>query len=191
MARTSQPAGQAPADVTDQAAAAAMAATDPPQDEWAALPAAVPMPAKKAAPPVRPNVLETVPDPIRERLEQSLALSCKAKAKAAASSAKRPRIDYDWQLQPVSDVDQGKRFIGHCAKYAKYRPTNTTIPHRQDGTPDGQITVRTGDPLFFIATDKGYDVAPDAKAEGAFLAVRFSARPFENRNDTARLPGSA
>jgi hypothetical protein len=65
------------------------------------------------------------------------------------------------------------------------------IPHAGSDSPRGQITVRVGLPVWFINGDDGIPVATAEGVEGAYLGVRFSARPREQRDGGTRLPGTA
>lgn len=158
---------------------------------WAELAPAVAMPTKAAFTGISVNVLESVPEPIRQRAEASLVINTERVKRTAGSSAKRPRIDYHWDLQPVPTTDLGGEFVKLLGKYAKYRPAGKDVPHAGSTSPQGQVTARCGDPGYYRAHGDAEYVACDAAAEGAFLAVRYSVRPLEQRATTARLPGTA
>lgn len=159
-------------------------------DEWAELPAPVAMANKQGPSSITANVLETVPDVIRQRAEASLAINTERVAKVQGSTAKRKRIDYHWDLQPVKDQAQGERFSQAITKYAKYRPSEGTIPHAATTSPRGQVTARCGNPGYFKQVAEGEYEACAATAEGAIMGIRYSVRPFEQRSDTRKLPGS-
>lgn len=172
-------------------AAAAANAEATAKSEWDELPEPVAMPNKQSTGDIKVNVLETVPEPIRVRAEASLAINVKRVAAKASSTAKRARIDYHWDVQPIKDAEQGARFGKLITKYAKYRPSDKDIPHMADGAPKGQVTARTGDPGYFVKGADGVPVAAAQGDEGAFYGMRYSVRPFEQRGDSARLPGTA
>lgn len=159
--------------------------------DWSALTAPVVMPNKQSPAGITVNVLESVPAPIRERAEASLTINVERVKAQANSKAKRPRIDYHWQLQPVPDTATGEQFAKLLGKYAKYRPSEGDIPHAGPTSPKGQVTARTGNVGSFRKTADDTYEACDATAEGAFLGLRFSVRPFEQRSDTRRAPGTA
>lgn len=163
----------------------------PPAMDWSAMTAPVAMPTKQAFPGVRANVLKTVPEPIRQRAEQSLTVNTERVAKRATSTAKRARVNYHWDLQAVTSIDMGAAFIKLVTRYAKYRPAGATIPHAGPNSPPGQVTVRCGDPSYYRKTEADSYAMCDKGDEGAFIAVRYSVRPFEKRRDAARAPGTA
>lgn len=174
-----------------QAEAAAAQAT-PAAFDWGTLDAPHAMATKQSTPgTIKVKVLETVPEPIRQRAEQSLTINTERVKAVANSTAKRPRIDYHWDLQPVPNTETGDKFIKLITKYAKYRPADQEIPHAGPASPKGQVTARCGNVGHYRKlNDAGEYVACDEKAEGAFMGVRYSVRPAEQRT-TKRLPGSA
>lgn len=149
------------------------------------------MPTKVTITGIKANVLETVPDAIRLRAEQSLTVNAERVKAAANSTAKRSRIDYHWQLQAVPDSATGEQFVKLITKYARYRPADRDIPHAGATSPKGQVTARCGQVHHYRETDGGEFVFCDATADGAFWAVRYSVRPFEQRSASGRLPGTA
>jgi len=158
--------------------------------DWSALDEPIVMPTKATPTPVVANVLETVPEQIRQRAEASLVHNTAAKAKKAESTAKRPRILYRWDFQPVKDDKMAAAFDRLLAKYAKYRPNIEGIPHAHKDSPQGQVTARTGAPGFFVRTDDGEFAPCKADTPNAIYGLRYSVRPFEQHKDTARLPGT-
>lgn len=182
------PADGAQADAAQEDGAQADAT---PVDEWDALPEPKVMENKTVATGSRANVLVTIPAPIRKRAEQSLTENSKRKAAAAASNATRLRVDYHWQIQPVTSIEQGKRFADALTKYAKYRPENLPIEFIGPDSPLGQITARCGDVSWYFTHEDGETTTSDASTQGAYLGVRYSVRPFEARNTAARVPGAS
>lgn len=170
-----------------EAAEAARAA----EDSWASLPEPVTMSTKSTFSGITVNVLETVPAPIRVRAEASLTINAERVKAKAKSEAKRARVDYHWSLQRVNDKEQGEQFVKLLTKYARYRPLEGTIPHAGPTSPKGQVTARTGDVRHFRKVADDEYIACEPTTDGAFLGVRYSVRPFEQRSDTARLPGTA
>jgi hypothetical protein len=137
------------------------------------------------------DVVAEIPEAIRMRAESSLAVNAMRKAVAAKSTAKRPRIDYDWRVQPVPDMDVAGKFAEAITRYAKYRPATASIPHADILAPKGQVTARCGDPMWYVNDSDGVASASAEGTPGAYLGVRYSVRPFEGRSNTARLPGTA
>ncbi|SRR5216683_2358838 len=187
--RTKAPeAAQTPAASLTDALKASL--TEPPADEWAALSPPVAVPDRAPFQGISVNVVETIPVTIRQRAENSLtANAARVKAKAGATTA-RKRVDYRWDVQPVATVEQGIKFTALLVKYAKYRPADKVVPFIGDKSPKGQVTARKGEPIYYVTKPDGTveDCTPDT--EGAFLGVRYSVRPFEQRSTTARLPGT-
>ncbi len=161
-----------------------------PQDEWATLAAPVAMPDRKPFQGITVKVVETVPEGIRMRAEASLSVNAAAVAAKAGSTANRKRVEYHWDVQPVASTEQGNRFINLLTKYSKYRPSDGDIPHCGDKSPKGQVTARTGEPTYYVTKDDGEVVDCASTDTGAYLGVRYSVRPFEQRKSTAHLPGS-
>jgi hypothetical protein len=159
--------------------------------DWGNLAEPVAMPNKQGVLNIKVNVLETVPGPIRVRAEASLAINAQRVADKANSAAKRARINYHWDVQPIPDAEWAGRFRYAISKYAKYRPSDKDIPHAAEGSPRGQVTARTGDPGWFRTPEDGVPVACSEGDDGAFYGVRYSVRPFEQRSDTSALPGTA
>lgn len=159
--------------------------------DWGTLAAPHAMANKTSPGSIKVDVIKTVPEGIRQRAESSLTINVERVKAVANSNAKRPRIDYHWDLQPVPDKDTGEQFVKLITKYAKYRPADTEIPHAGPNAPKGQVTARCGNVGSFRKDGGGDYVACDEKAEGAFTGVRYSVRPFEQRATTGRLPGSA
>lgn len=169
-----------------------MTQTKPPAEfDWSALAKPVVMPDKLSVGSITVDVIATVPAPIRERAEASLAINHKQVAAKAASTASRKRIAYHWDCQQVASTEMGDKFVALITKYAKYRPANKDIPHAAEGVAKGQVTARCGKPQHYRDAGEDGIVACDAKAAGAFVGVRYSVRPFEKRKDTATLPGAA
>lgn len=162
-----------------------------PQSEWDALVAPLAMPNTLAATVAKKDVLATVPEPIRIRAEANLAINTKRVEAGATSQATRPRIDYHWDCQPVASVEQGAKFAAFLVEYAKYRPSTVDIPHRAEHSPKGQITARPQAPAYYVTSATGMPVAATKDTPQAYLGVRYSVRPFEQRNSARRLPGSA
>lgn len=161
-----------------------------PPSEWDMLPAALEMPNTLAATVAKIDVIATIPEPIRMRAEASLAVNAGRVAAKSASAAGRPRVDYHWDCQPVATEDQGRRFAELLVKYAKYRPSDRDIPHASGHSPKGQVTARPQAPGFYVVTSDGKPIAATKDATGAFLGVRYSVRPFEQRKEASRLPGT-
>lgn len=179
-----KPEGQAPA------GQGAPEQSQEPEWTWDNLPEPAEMPEKVAFTGIKANVLTTVPEPIRQRAETSLGVNAKRVAAKAGSAAKRSRVNYHWSLQIVPSEQRGNEFIKAIIKYAKYRPSDVEIPHALEGSPTGQVTARCGAVSHYRREDDGTYVATDPTTAGAVLAVRYSVRPFEQRGDTARVPGS-
>lgn len=158
--------------------------------DWDTLPEPVAMPTRVVEVRISPKVLESVPEPIRKRAEMSLAINVARVAKKAGSTSSRKRVDYHWDVQRVATVEMGVKFKNMLVKYAKYRPADVDIPHRDENSPKGQITTRAGEPLYYVTKEDGTYVEAEKTAPGAYLGVRYSVRPFEARSDAARLPGS-
>lgn len=136
------------------------------------------------------DVLAEVPEPIRQRIEVSLMKTVARIAAKKGSTAKRVRIEPYWTIQPVASQEMGDEFAKLATKYGKYRPAEGDIPHADADSPKGQITVRCGKVTRYRQTDDGPVADENADADGSFLGVRFSARPFEARKDTAKVPGT-
>lgn len=159
--------------------------------EWDELEPAVAMPNTVSVGNIKVNVLESVPEAIRSRAEASLAVNTKAVADKAGSAAKRARVNYHWSVQKVVSKEQGERFDKALSKYGKYRPATGDIPHKAEQSPMGQVTVRTGVVCHYKLNDKNVPVVCGEKDEGAYLGLRYSVRPLEQRGDANRLPGTA
>lgn len=159
--------------------------------DWGTLAAPHAMATKTSVGSIKVDVIKTVPEVIRQRAESSLTINVERVKAVANSNAKRPRIDYHWDLQPVPNKDTGEQFDKLLTKYAKYRPADVEIPHAGPNAPKGQVTARTGGVGTYRKTGDGEYIACDATADGAFMGVRYSVRPFEQRSTTARVPGSA
>lgn len=187
--RSAQTPAAPPQDQTPTAGTPEQAA--PAEFTWDALAAPVAMPVKAGVPNITVKVLESVAEVIRKRAEDSLAINTKQVAAKAGSTASRNRVNYRWDVQPVPTVEIGAKFVKEITKYAKYRPDHRDIPHAAEGVAAGQVTARCGEPTYFVTGDDGIPVAADQTAEGAFLGVRYSVRPFEKRETAARLPGTA
>ena len=196
------------------AAAAAEVKEQEPEREWtwADLADEVEMPSKPVFSGIRANVLVTVPEPIRRKAERSLTINAARVAAKADSTAKRSRVVYHWAIQPVPDEQKGNEFVKALTKYAKYRPTPqaehdescailgdgetpactcpASIPFAGDKSPAGQVTARCGSVSHYAKGEDGTYASCPADAEGAILGVRYSVRPFEQRGDTARVPGT-
>lgn len=168
------------------------AITDTPApSEWAALDTPFDMPNRQNFGSIKVNVLESIDQNIRVRAEASLAINTVQVNAKTDSNAKRPRINYAWAVQKVASVEQGQRFSKALAKYAKYRPSEGNIPYRVEHSPMGQVTCRTGDVMHYKLDDSGVPFACGEKDDGAFLGLRYSVRPLEQRGDAKRLPGTA
>lgn len=159
--------------------------------DWNAMADPIVMPTRAAVTPVVANVLETVPEPIRVRAETSLMLNTAAKAAKAGSTARRARVTYHWDFQPVTDDKMAAAFDRLLSKYAKYRPNVREIPHAHETSPRGQVTARLGAPGWFVRDETGEFVPCQAAEPNAMYGLRYSVRPFEQRKDTARVPGTA
>lgn len=158
--------------------------------DWNELDAPIVMPSRTVTTAATANVLETVPEQIRARAEASLRHNTDAKAKTAGSTAKRARVFYHWDFQPVKDDKMAAAFDRLITKYAKYRPNIDGVPFAHADSPRGQVTARTGAPGWFTRTEDGEFVPCTPPTEGAMYGLRYSVRPFEQRKDTARLPGT-
>lgn len=161
-----------------------------PASEWDELAAPVVMPNTMSSTNTPIDVLAIVPEPIRIRAEANLAVNTVRVGAQAGSQASRPRVDYHWEVQRVRDEAQGKAFAEFLVKYAKHRPDTKDIPHRDAKAPTGQVTARPQAPAFYRLLADGKPIATDEKADGAFLGVRYSVRPFEQGKGTKRLPGT-
>jgi len=148
------------------------------------------MPSKLVTAAKRVDVLAEIPERIRKELEHSLMKTVARYAAKADSTAKRVRIEPYWALFVVATEDMGAEFSKLAARYAKYRPADKDMPHADVDSPKGQITVRTGAVTRYRQTDAGPVASPDASPAESFLAVRYSARPFEGRKDTSKAPGA-
>lgn len=167
-------------------------AETPAEFSWELLKPAVPMPLKQSTPgTIKVNVLESVHEHIRERAESSLTINTARVAAKSTSSASRARVNYHWDVQEVPDTVWGQKFGKALEKYAKYRPAEGDIPHMGDGVAKGQVTVRHGDPTWFITPEDGPPEPVSEGTEGAYLGVRYSVRPLEQRSQANRLPGTA
>lgn len=165
--------------------------TEPAVSDWATLPEPIPMPSKVAFTGFTVDVIAKVPAIIRERAEKSLAINTVRVAKAASSDAKRARVDYLWDIQPVPTKERGEEFKALITKYAKYRPESDDLAYADPVSPKGQVTVRCGDPAYYAKAEDGTYFMPALTTPDAFLAVRYSVRPLEQRTATKRLPGTA
>jgi hypothetical protein len=161
-----------------------------PAFDWGAMPAAIPMPSKPVVVAIKVDVLTSVPEPIRQRLEASLTINTERVNAKAGSKSSRPRVDYHWDIQQVTDDKMGAEFVKLSAKYAKYRPSDKDVPHAGPTSPKGQITFRAGNVGHYRKATDGTYITCAADAEGAFYGVRYSARPREQRSDAQRLPGT-
>jgi len=165
--------------------------TAKPTFDWAELAAPMAAPSKTATVDRKVDAIAETPEPIRQRVEVSL-MKTVARIKAKAnSSAKRVRVEPYWTVQPLASEAQGEAFIKAATRYAKYRPTTGDIPHRDTDAPMGQITVRFGKVGHYTKSETGEATPAEATADGAFLGVRYSARAFEGRGDSTRVPGTA
>lgn len=191
MARTPTP--QPPRTPGSQQAsvAAAEAAQAKPVFDWNALAAPVAMATRTVPSSATVNVLESVPEPIRLRAETSLSINVERAKAVARSTAKRPRIDYHWELQQVPDEETGNLFARLIARYARYRPSEGVIPGAAANLPNGQVTARCGAVGWYVKAADGQVTPSGPVNDQAFLGVRYSVRPFERRSTTARLPGTA
>lgn len=165
------------------------APSEAPAFDWSELAAPLVMADSPSAMTKRVNVLEDVPEPIRQRIEYSLMKTVARISANAGSTAKRPRVEPYWQVQAVPTEDRGAEFVALATRYAKYRPAEGDIPHADGDSPKGQITVRCGTIQHYRQAEAGL-MPCAADAEGAFLGVRYSARPFEARKDRAKVPGT-
>lgn len=162
-----------------------------PEHNWDAMQPVIPMDSKTRPQQSHVDVVTEVPDRIRARVESQLCLNAERVRAAARSSAARPRVNYAWAVQRVSDAKMGEALVRHLLRYAKYRPALTDVPHIGVGSPTGQITIRVGQVAYYHITSDGDAVQCTEATEGAVCGVRFSARPFESRGSSARLPGTA
>jgi len=112
-------------------------------------------------------------------------------AKKAGSTSARKRVDYHWDVQRIASEKMGHDFKRLIVKYGKYRPSDKDIEFMAEGVVKGQITVRCSEPGWYITKDDGTYAKAEQSTKGAYLAVTYSARPFEARKDTATLPGTA
>jgi hypothetical protein len=159
--------------------------------DWGTLDAPIAMPARNTFSGIKVDVIKGVPEPLRQRAESQLVINTERVKAAASSTAKRSRVDYHWDLQRVTTSDMGDQFVKLLTKYAKYRPAEGDIPHSGPNVAKGQVTARCGATGHFVKDSDGHYVAADKDAEGAIMGVRYSVRPFEQRGDTQRLPGTA
>lgn len=166
-------------------------ATTPEPSPWDDLQPVVAMPNKTTPGDFKVNVLESVHAAIRERAEASLAINAKRVADKAGSNAKRARVDYHWDVQPFTLKPTAEGFVKQLAKYARYRPSTGDIPFKAENSPMGQVTCRTGDITWYKTGADGVPTACAATDDGAYLGLRFSVRPLEQRGGSKRLPGTA
>jgi hypothetical protein len=159
--------------------------------DWDTLGDVLVMPNKVGTPSTVVDVMTTVPAAIRRRAEANLAANAIAVAKVSESTARKPRPDYVWVVQPVPTREIGLDFCGHLVQYAKYRPASATLEYAHLNAPRGQVTARFGEPSWYVNGLGDVPVAATEAADGAYLGVRWSVRPFENRSGAARLPGTA
>ena len=157
---------------------------------WDALAEPIVMPNRIITETDKVDVLTVIPEPIRARAEQSLTINVERVKAAAGSTAKRARVDYHWECQPVTDMAMAAQFVTLLTRYAKHRPSGDTIPHAGPNSPSGQVTARCGSAQRYRRTNAGNIIPCTPDADGAFLGVRYSVRPFEQRKDTARAPGT-
>lgn len=158
---------------------------------WDDLAAPIPMPSKVIPIPRKVDAIAETPEPIRMRAELSLSLNVAAVADVAASAASRVRVNYVWRVQAVPSVKVAQDFIKALTRYAKYRPAADHIPFADPDSPKGQVTARTGDVTWYRQDAVGNTMAASESADGAFMGVRYSVRPFEARGGARRLPGIA
>ena len=155
-----------------------------PDFSWDNLAAPVVLPKPKQKVQYSGDVIAAVPATIRERVEKLLAVNVARVAATSSSTAARPRVDYEWYLQPVPDKERAESFSKLVAKYCRNRPSTDTIPFRHESSPLGPITVRFAETGYYKTLDDG-DVAPCAStADKAMLCVRYSARQFQARSDS-------
>lgn len=160
----------------------------------------------------RVSVLESIPAPIRQRAEISLAETAAGMHAYAAAGKNVKNYIPPWKIQPVPSQEQGKEFAKLLRKYGQYRPEsgpeNTPIPFLVpaifDGkniTPLGQVTIRIGEPAWFERTTDGLIPAKklteaqlkkpaELIKKGYTLAVRYVVKPLETRKATTTLPGT-
>jgi hypothetical protein len=180
MAPKTHPTPPAPPTATPPAATVGT----PPKDEtydWDSLLSAAPMvaaPAPTYAAGTTIDVLAEIPKGIRQRAEHSLSETVKAFKTAAEKGTNVKNVIPPWQLQPVGTVAMGEKFKALVTRYCRYRPEpengKAGIEFQEFGTPNGQLTVRAGEPKEFPIGENGKPV----------LCVRFVVKPFEARKDT-------
>lgn len=177
-----------------------------PTFDWSTLLPAEASASRSVAVVTKVNVLEDTNPAIRERAEQSLALSCSRIDKAKAEGKKLENLDPAWRIQPVATLEMGEEFAKILRRYGKYRPVPeppaTLIPFQGfypggpngepvgTGTPNGQVTVRVGSPAWFRRDDSG-NLVPVKEGErkpSDILAVRYVVKPLEVKA-TKTLPG--
>jgi hypothetical protein len=157
--------------------------------DWNELDGPLEMPSKQGQAVTRIDVITEIPELIRARAEESLGINAVRVAAKLTSRASRPRVDYFWLIQPVKSEAMGKKFCDLMLRYAKYRPSDGVIPFIGEESPMGQVTCRMGEIGWYKTDANNENIACTATAEGAFLAVRYSVRPFEQRSSASRLPG--
>lgn len=193
-------------------APAGLPTAETPSFDWAALAVPVAAPTKKADPSnvgSKTDVLTDTHEMIRMRAEESLTITCQRRAEAVAKGTKVENIDPAWQTQPVGTDAMGAEFKRLLVRYGKYRPAATPekpIPFRGETrigegesvtvtpTPEGQVTVRCGDPALFVLIDGKAVAAKDDQSDEVkattFLGVRYVVTPFQARKDPKAI-GSA
>jgi hypothetical protein len=157
--------------------------------DWNALGDSIAMPTRAVAADRKVDAIAETPAPIRQRIETSLMKTVARYAAKASSTAKRVRVDPYWSVQPVKDEAMGNDFIKKATRYAKYRPAEGEVPFADSESPRGQITVRCGKVMPYRKTEDGEVIPVDLASDDTFWGVRYSARPFEGRKGTARMPG--
>lgn len=173
--------------------------TKAPEFDWDALLPAQEAPAVSTAP--KRFEITSIPAPLRQRIELSLAGTMKAIKDARAKAIKDQKdpekaekeVPPQWKLQPVGSVGQAEEFLKLVRKYAQYRPSaengGEKLEYREPGTPVGQITLR-GAHVQYVAKASEVDqskrkhLAPEGIAPGHY--VRYAAKPLENRSGSGK-----
>lgn len=169
-----------------------MATRNTPEEiDWTKLDEPIDHPNTTSVGDIKVDVIASVPEPIRKRAEECLGINTKRVAAKAGSQGKRPRVDYAWFIQPLASAGMGEQFSKLITKYAKFRPNAIPIPFAADGVMAGQVTARCGNVGYFVKGEDDKYTACDKGTKGAFLGMRYSVRPREQRKDTARVPGTA
>lgn len=134
--------------------------------------------------------VEDVPAPLRQRIEQSLALSVTKIEEAIKAGTKRESVPPQWRLQAMPNQAMADEAVKLMRKYGQRRPEKD-IPFYAPGTPVGQITVRVAPVLYGTDEQVAADAKRDAKNRTGVrkapkdvkpgLYLRYAAKPLEGK----------